>query len=1155
MRRAFYYQIALILLGLIALAMFSAFLYRELFPEYRIYQNDYVAIEKFRSSYTHEPHPSFEKGIKQIVIEREDRGPPIIDRCVSCHVALQYSHFSPTKISRDPDGNIQKDAEGNPIQVPNEEYIWLKLDQKIAALRDEKVIAQLREEKQDSLISQHLKEADQLEALKTAHVDDNVYDVTKVLRMHPLIGQETRPFEFHPIEEYGCVSCHNGNGRGLTTERAHGPVFDGQYEAEFMGYKPLFTESDPKNDPPFSRAFNEKPGSELLFQTTPLFVGALIQAKCADCHQAPSPLFDIKKNSTSSISQIDALTKNFKTGQDLFISQACYACHRISGLSRGGIGPELTKEGNHYPWFIKESLVWPQADLKTSTMPNYHMDHDELEDLVTFLLAQTGSSRIISPEAYRQTVKSWEEGKKLSWEKPATPAQIHDLRYSMTVFAAEGCAACHRLQGYDSNIGYAVEQENADFNTLNKEKVWFKTLFPENILGSNLVEVIEKNQNEIDKRIVDGIRAHGILEEIEQNNPGLIASFYTPFKYAMRAKNDYYKNLIEHETDPSKIKEYQSSFKLWKDRVRKILMIFVQEYGLGRLICPRPNWAGVYRSDEWLIEHFRNPTSHVPNSIMPVFPFDDSKFYALTFMLDKLGIINRDHLHEIWGNKGFNPELAFEQLCSQCHGENRSGNGPVSEWIYPLPKNLRNADFLRNLTKERAIQSITHGVKGTPMPPWGEIHGDKSNGGKPILNESEISQLVDWLFSSLAGSHSFGEDAGVPKWHYRPEDFLKELRDEGNTLNAIPKKKPYFASLQPTVAGQENALSISDLFDVVPSPVPGVEDKGFYLKHKFYTEKNIEAGKTFFEINCAPCHGKEADGTGLRAAVMQEAKPRMLTNLDWINTRDDLRLLRSIKFGVPGTSMTPWGDFTSALQRMQLVVFIRSLTGNVQKREMILNALYQSFDRAKFLIDKSRINEYTIVDKLQKEYEAVKAKRIAEYQKLEKGGADTALAEKLYSQEIDLLEKVNEEKEKDLKFIELKKLVDQEHNLFRDLGFRFLAKNLDDAILQDYTTLISLNDRWQNRDNKLILDKSEKNEEQKLQLIEKISISLKEAIRKHVELKDALESQPRSQEKTEKIKVLNADIEGLNKLLELFIKDMETIQQIQEKETELYKRE
>ena len=102
--------------------------------------------------------------------------------------------------------------------------------------------------------------------------------------MHPLIGKETRPFEYHPLEEYGCTSCHNGNGRGLPTLTAHGPFFDGQYEKEFRGETPLFTELDPTNHPPFSQTFNSKPGPAPL--SNPASVRAnLIQAKCMQCHQ------------------------------------------------------------------------------------------------------------------------------------------------------------------------------------------------------------------------------------------------------------------------------------------------------------------------------------------------------------------------------------------------------------------------------------------------------------------------------------------------------------------------------------------------------------------------------------------------------------------------------------------------------------------------------------------------------------------------------------------------------------------------------------------------------------------------------------------------------------------------------------------------------
>lgn len=948
------YQITLIAAGAVVTVLFGAFLYREIFPEYKIYQEDYVALEKFRSTYTGEQPPQFSFGVKQIVLERPDKGPPVIDRCVSCHVALDIPYFSPTKIARDINGNIELDLEGKPRQIPNPNYIWTKLDEEIDKLTDPLILENLQKQGQTRVIQQRLDKAEEYKALKTARVGDQTYDVTKVLRAHPLIGRETRPFEYHPVQQFGCTSCHNGNGRGLTTDKAHGPVFDGRYEAEFEGPVPKFTEPDPLNDPRFALEFNEKPGSELIFQTTPIFVGALMQARCLECHQSSSAalqtavgtadnvtelrqkiskaieaslnnekealvslltiyhsiqsnglgktvqivsareedytlpeskrrqaegqsaylakagkdeqavlskikesLFNIlgsqqlvnellqrgkggeiseamvnmflvehrqdKSNAGSifakedflktdqdvlkhvldtqtsfqktvsdqkivnaMVSDIDLLTKNYRRGEQLYISQACYACHRIAGFTRGGVGPELTTEGLNYPWFIKKKLVWPQGDLPTSTMPNYKMDHVELEDLMTFLLGQVGNRSAVSETAYKIAIQEWEAGKKMPWEKEISPDKIYDLNYAMTVFATEGCAACHRLKGFESNVGYNVEKKNgASWQEKYEESQWFKNLIPEEVSGSELVKILDENHHEIDNRIVDGVRKGSLLETINELIPGQVESFYTSFKYAGRAKNYHYKELIQKEKDPVRKKALSQELDDYKNRVHRTLMMFIQEYGFGRLIGPRPNWSGVYRSDEWLMEHFQNPAAHVPHSIMPVFPFDDSKFYALTHMLDVLGKKNRDQVRAIWINRGFNPEEAYAIHCAQCHGDFLQGNGPVSEWIYPIPKNLRNADFLRNYTEERVIESITHGVKGTPMPPWGEVGGDKEMMNQiPVLSKSEIIQLTDWIFSSLPGGRVIKQAEDVPKWNYQPKDVVRELYEEGNQLNS-----------------------------------------------------------------------------------------------------------------------------------------------------------------------------------------------------------------------------------------------------------------------------------------------------------------------------------------------------------------------------------
>lgn len=411
----------------------------------------------------------------------------------------------------------------------------------------------------------------------------------------------------------------------MTTEKAHGPVFDGKYEEEFLGYEPEFLEKDSLNDPKFSTVLNHKPGHELLFQTTPIFVGALIEAKCVQCHNTED--VDITPD-------VNSLTKTFQFGEELYISQGCYACHRIAGVARGGVGPELTYEGKKYPWFVKESIVWPQANLKTSTMPNFKLDHNELEALTTFLLAQTGKRKHQSDVDYKVAIQKWESGKKSSLEKEVSPEKIIDLDYGMEVFATQGCAACHRLKGFVSDVGLAVEKEskNVDFETLYQEKMWFQKLFPEDLRGSEIVSTIDKNKDEIDAKIKDGVRKNSILEKIEKNHPEVIESFYSNFRFASRAKNHEFQQLAIR-----KGKEIaDAAMKEWNDRLHRILMVAIQEYGLGRLIGPRPNWSGVYRSDEWLMEHFKNPANHAARSIMPVFPFDESKFYALTNMLDVL---------------------------------------------------------------------------------------------------------------------------------------------------------------------------------------------------------------------------------------------------------------------------------------------------------------------------------------------------------------------------------------------------------------------------------------------------------------------------------------------------------------------------------------
>lgn len=1380
-------QILLIISGVIVALLFGAFLYREVFPEYKIYQNDYIALEEFRSAYTHQSAPPFQTGVKQIVIEREDRGPPAIDRCISCHVALQIPYFSPTKIAHDLNGSIVRDQNGRPLAVPNENYIWQKLDEKIAELRDEEVLKQLKQEGQTAEIDQRISEAAKYEALKTAHVGDQVFDVTKVLAMHPLMGNETYPFQYHPIEQYGCTSCHNGNGRAIVTDKAHGPVFDGQYEVEESEASPRWTEPDPKNDPLFARVFNHKPGESLIFQTEPIFVGSLIQAKCVQCHQtsgaklseANASVSDlalvrqqrvkileeayqnemqaaldlvklhqmIEKNGyevtlkqlqametdyslpalelehlssqvkyleqaaqgrsnanqakenilarinqdlvnllgsrelvdkfieiyqaegekgiepflkqtqhdphatgllfakgealdlnqdlllhaqearqsfsksvsdtkvmSALVSDVDELTRDYQRGKELYISQACYACHRITGVSRGGVGPELTRAGDNYPWYLKRKLVWPQGDLPTSTMPNMHFDSQELEHLMTFLLSLKGDRRAVAKTNYQAAMQAWEAGRKVELEKPISPTQMYDVRYAMTVFATQGCAACHRLQGFESNVGFAVEKDSPNFDQLYEQQRWFRKVFPEvvhfsyfdeEMPGSEIVAAIEANVQEIDKRIVDNVRKNSILEEIGKQFPETLESLYSPFRYASRAKEHHYQTLINENRDPQKIAQIKEEGQQWKNRVHRILMMYIQMYGLGRLIGPHLNWSGIYRSDEWLMEHFHNPPAHVPRSLMPVFPFDDSKFYALTHMLDVLAVRNRNAIRQVWDQSGFDPAEAYGMLCAQCHGIGRVGNGVIAEWIYPIPKNLHNPEFLRNLTMDKAIYSIRHGVRGTPMPPWGEVAPDKTadvqktSHGIPVLREDEIRNLVDWFFTGLTGGQVIREASDVPKWQYSAEDVLKELKREGGLLiplspkgqnekelnkplqpdNELPKENSpsptidkslsflsapneiYYAAITPKIysrpATQEKqpAAQVEDVFDIAPNPTDP-EQPGYYIKKKYYTSFNIEQGQNFFLLNCAVCHGNEADGSGARSQAMQEAKPRMLTNLDWINSRDDLRLLRSIKYGVPGTSMTPWGDLTSSLQRLQLVMFIRSLTKEKEQRNQLSEALYHAFETALLKIENARIEGSKQIEQLKEETQKLQMRQDELERKIREGKESTQSSLKVYQESLELETKINKLLEQDQRLNALKSKIKNERDLYSNVGISLMSKEISDAALQNYFDLIRLNSsRYALQNQQIVVHQNEKINAQSRVVRQAIVDELNQKISDLESRRKIIEGKIVSSFQREELAANQADIDAYKKIKAKLITDTEEALRLADEQAQIIKQQ
>jgi mono/diheme cytochrome c family protein len=86
------------------------------------------------------------------------------------------------------------------------------------------------------------------------------------------------------------------------------------------------------------------------------------------------------------------------------------------------------------------------------------------------------------------------------------------------------------------------------------------------------------------------------------------------------------------------------------------------------------------------------------------------------------------------------------------------------------------------------------------------------------------------------------------------------------------------------------------------------------------------AADTLYEKLCVRCHGKAGAGKGSEH-LRYLPRPRNLTNRPYFDGMPDGRLALTIRDGVPGTAMPPFGSSLSAAEMWGLVDRVRSFSG------------------------------------------------------------------------------------------------------------------------------------------------------------------------------------------------------------------------------------
>lgn len=233
---------------------------------------------------------------------------------------------------------------------------------------------------------------------------------------HPWRTHPAEPLKNHPIEKFGCTSCHGGQGYAIDAEQAHGPV---QYWEE----------------PVLGRYLGE---SYSLVDNK----NALMQANCNSCHR-----YDRETKGAEAIN----LAKR------LINEKGCRACHVING--RGGtIGPDLTYVGDKaaeqyeygrlygqhttFAWHVAH-LKDPRALVPETVMPNFHFSTKDAQSIGILLLSwrKTTIPADYRPDALRTD--------------PQTPAELEAEEKMKTGpgawFVKTGCFVCHSISVFGVN--------------------------------------------------------------------------------------------------------------------------------------------------------------------------------------------------------------------------------------------------------------------------------------------------------------------------------------------------------------------------------------------------------------------------------------------------------------------------------------------------------------------------------------------------------------------------------------------------------------------------------------------------------------------------------------------------------------------------------
>lgn len=232
----------------------------------------------------------------------------------------------------------------------------------------------------------------------------NLENAPAPFKAHPRLDLFLSSNSPHPMEKFGCTTCHGGSGHSVTFKTAA---------------------HTPRNEEQAKEWRKKYHWEEMHHWTDKMLPAGHVEAACVKCHQGANEVPQAPK---------------LNAGRHLAESYGCYGCHKVQGFDRWKVGPGLTHVQSklEQDWIVR--WLHNPKDFRPSTkMPRiFHLSNTS--DPAS---AAKNDTAIAGIAAYL-----------MKNSDPITltpPPSKGDAKAGEKLVQTLGCAGCHTVAGQAAN--------------------------------------------------------------------------------------------------------------------------------------------------------------------------------------------------------------------------------------------------------------------------------------------------------------------------------------------------------------------------------------------------------------------------------------------------------------------------------------------------------------------------------------------------------------------------------------------------------------------------------------------------------------------------------------------------------------------------------